>query len=625
MSAADTGRNVEAHPQAEGAEPGRVIALRGLAIALSLVAGCAAGVMFLQYAAATRLSHWAWVAAVLLSFSTAWLAWGAMLGLIGLAPSRVRVPEAATISGRTVVVMPICNEDALITFARIAAMHRQLAGCPAQVDFAILSDTRSAEGAAREEAALALLLAETGADAPEGGGGRIHYRRRSENIGRKAGNLAEFIRRSGAAWDYAVILDADSLIEAETILRMIRRIEAEPRLGLLQTLPCIVGARSVFGRAMQFAASFHGPVFTRGLMRLQGETGPYWGHNAILRIPAFAQCCGLPELPGRPPLGGHILSHDYVEAALLARGGWIVRVDADLGGSYEEAPENLVDHAKRDRRWCQGNLQHSKILPARGLRFWSRAALFQGIVSYLSSAFWALFLLTAVLAGLWQSAPDYFPGVVAIWHDRVGFLPVFPRDESLRALSLLVGIFGLLLLPKLLVMAEAFLTGRSRAFGGAGALVSLLAELALSALIAPVLMAYQCRSILQILSGRDGGWPANNRGDGQLGLAEAWAASRFITLWALAALVLARAYVPDQLPWLLPVLVPMVLAPVLISLTSRPIPGEGCFLTPQEMEPPAIVALHAGIVAGWSGPQAQSRTGAATGAQAIAKTGALTQ
>ena len=123
-----------------------------------------------------------------------------------------------------------------------------------------------------------------------------------------------------------MILDADSLMEGETIIEMIRRIEAAPKLALLQTLPRVVGATTRFGRAMQFAAGFHSPIFARGLAATQGRTGPFWGHNAIVRIRAWAESCGLPELPGRAPFGGHIMSHDYVEAALLARAGWLVRL-----------------------------------------------------------------------------------------------------------------------------------------------------------------------------------------------------------------------------------------------------------------------------------------------------------
>lgn len=572
-----------------------VVGLRALAVVLVLAAGFTAALLFIQYAALTRLSHWFWLAAVLLGISTAWLAWGAVLGILGLPPLRRPKAEVAVITARTVVLVPICNEDALTTFARVAAMHRQLVGAPAAIDFAILSDTGSAEGARAEEDALERLLAEV-----NGTGGRIFYRRRTQNTGRKAGNIGEFVRRSGAAWDFALVLDADSLMDAGTILTMIRRMEATPDLALLQSLPRVVRAQSLFGRAMQFAAAFHGPVFTRGLARLQGRTGPYWGHNALVRLPAFAASCGLPDLPGRPPSGGHILSHDYVEAALLARAGWTVRVDPDLGGSYEEAPENVVAHARRDRRWCQGNLQHARLLRTQGLRFWSRAIFVQGILSYLSSGFWATFLIAAVLAGLWQSAPDYFPGVVAIYHERIGFLPVLPIDASGRAIGLLLGIVGLLLLPKLLVTLEAMVTARTRLHGGAGAaLISVLTELLLSAILAPVLMAYQVRSLVQILAGQDGGWPTNARGDGQMSLAEAWSASRFITVAGVVAFLFAWQAVPEQMPWLLPVLLPMILAPVVITLTSRPARLTGLFATPEEGRIPAILALHDAILARW--------------------------
>ncbi len=264
----------------------------------------------------------------------------------------------------TAILVPVYNEDPVATFARIAAMDASLraTGPGDRFHFAILSDTRSDEVAARERIWFLRLLADTH------GEGRIFYRRRTQNKGRKAGNIEDFIKRAGAAYEFAIILDADSLMEGATMVEMVRRMEAAPDLGLLQTLPTIIRAKSRFGRTMQFAGAFYSPIFARGLAMMQGRTGPFWGHNAIVRVKAFAQSCGLPELSGRPPFGGHILSHDYVEAALLARAGWTVRVDDDLAGSYEEAPENIIDHAKRDRRWCQGNLQHARLIFAPGLK-----------------------------------------------------------------------------------------------------------------------------------------------------------------------------------------------------------------------------------------------------------------
>ncbi|MCE8471342.1 glucans biosynthesis glucosyltransferase MdoH, partial [Rhodovulum sulfidophilum] len=277
----------------------------------------------------------------------------------------------------TVVLVPICNEDPVTTFARIAAMDGSIQAAGLRCDIAVLSDTRDPENAARERDVFARLLAETG------GAGRIFYRRRTDNRGRKAGNIEDFIQSSGGAYEFALILDADSLMEGVTIRRMIARMQADPRLGLLQTLPKIIGAGSLFGRAMQFSASFHSPVFARGLARLQGNTGPFWGHNAMVRVRAFAESCGLPALEGKPPFGGHILSHDYVEAALLARAGWRVKLDETIEGSFEEGPDNILAHAKRDRRWCQGNLQHIRLVLAPGLAGWSRFVFLQGIFAYL--------------------------------------------------------------------------------------------------------------------------------------------------------------------------------------------------------------------------------------------------
>lgn len=585
--------------QDKAADGGKVTALRVTGFVFAIVIGCLATLIFVVYAEIIRLNSFFWLAACMLALSTAWLAWGAYLGFLGLAPARNAYPEVQEITKSTVVLVPICNEDALTTFARVAAMHHQFRSAPAAIDFAILSDSQRPESIAAEEAALQALLRDCG-----GGGGRIFYRRRTENSGRKAGNIAEFIRRSGAAWDYALILDADSLMDVQTVLTMIRRMEAAPDLALLQSLPRIIRARSIFGRAMQFSAAFHGPVFTRGLARLQGKTGPYWGHNALVRISAFSACCGLPELSGRAPSGGHILSHDYVEAALLARGGWSVRVDPDLTGSFEEAPENVLAHARRDRRWCQGNLQHARLLRTRDLRPWSRAVFVQGILSYLAPTFWAMFLIAIMLAGLWQTAPAYITGVVATYAPGFGLqsvlVPQLPIDASRLALFLLLGVVALLILPKILVLLEAIVSGRTRRHGGVFASIgSVLVELVLSAMLAPVLMAFQVRSVLQVVSGQDGGWPPNARGEGRLSLSDAWAGSRFVTMWGGLALIFAAAVLPHQLAWLLPVLVPMFLAPLLIAWTSRPSRARRIYTTQEELAQPEILGLHDAVLRKW--------------------------
>jgi membrane glycosyltransferase len=503
---------------------------------------------------------------VFVLLATFWLTFGAILALLGLLRPADSPPPEAEFLGRAVILVPICNEDPRAVFARIGAMDAELhlAGLGRQVDIAILSDSRDASVVEDEAARFRQLLAETGGD------GRIFYRRRTGNRGRKAGNIEDFIRRSGAAYEVAVILDADSLMTSETIGRMLRRLAGDPDLGLLQTVPTILGARSRFGRMMAFSGSFHGPIFAGGLSRLQGRTGPFWGHNAAVRVRAFAESCGLPELSGPPPFGGHVLSHDYVEAALLARAGWTVRLDPDLGGSYEEAPETILAYAKRDRRWCQGNLQHARILVAPGLRPWSRFVFAQGIFAYVAPVLWLGFVVLSL------AAPSPIEG------------------GPLLASLVLALLFG----PKLLVA----LATRDRAdrFGGTVLLLaSVGAEIVQSSLVAPVLLMFQARSVMQVLLGRDGGWPAQARGDGALGWADGWRAAWWIPLWGLGLLLGAAWQSPDLLPWLLPLAIPMLLGPALITWTSRP-SRSWLFATPEELALPPVARRTGAIEARWS-------------------------
>ncbi|WP_319496079.1 glucans biosynthesis glucosyltransferase MdoH [uncultured Cohaesibacter sp.] len=565
--------------------------LRGLVILASLAIGAIAFVTFLQVVAVNGINLFDIILSALILISTTWLAWGGMQGVIGLttSPKCVSLTKSDRITGRSIILMPVYNEDPLMSFTRLAAMEKSIKRSDplADIHFAILSDTRKDDIARQEEELFVHLVEECD------GEGRFFYRRRAQNIGKKAGNIEDFLTHSGAAYDYAVILDADSLMEGDTILEMIARMEAEPRLGLLQTLPKIIRAETRFGRAMQFAASFYSPIFCRGLAMLQGETGPFWGHNAIVRVDAFAQSCGLPALRGQPPFGGHIMSHDYVEAALLARAGWIVRVDDDLEGSYEEGPENVVDHAKRDRRWCQGNLQHSRVINAPGLKPWSRFVFAQGIMAYIAPLFWLAFLTVSILAPGFDSQPNYFP--VPNWPT-----PYIPPSMTFQAISLLVGIFGLLLLPKLLIVVKAAITDRARFYGGAGkALASTLWELLISSLIAPIVMLYATRSVYQVVMGKDGGWPTNNRGDGRLSYAECFAAAWWVTLIGMVGLLLAIYLAPNIFYWLLPVALPIIFAPWILHWSSQ-IGSDSVFTVPSELLTPPVVSLHDELVKRWT-------------------------
>jgi membrane glycosyltransferase len=574
--------------KALAADP-RTRLLRFLALSFALLAALIASTLLADAAIQDGVDVWDVVRGLLIFVTTAWLAWGATLSFVGLAPSVRKprpTPDLATPAPRLVVLVPICNEDPVTTFARIAAMDHSIRAEGLAADIAILSDTRNEESALLERQTYLRLIAETH------GEGRIFYRRRSDNRGRKAGNIEEFIHRSGGAYDFALILDADSLMEGRTVRDMAAKMQADPKLGLLQTLPKIIGARSFFGRAMQFAASFHSPVFTRGLERLQGNTGPFWGHNAMVRLKAFAESCALPELAGPPPFGGHILSHDYVEAALLARAGWRVQVDHSIGGSFEEGPENILSYAKRDRRWCQGNLQHSRLLLAPGLAAWSRFVFLQGIFAYLVSVLWAAFLITSVVATILAPVPNYFPEPHMLF-------PVFPDDRTKEITALIVGIMGLLILPKFAILYEASGTRRTARFGGSiRAGFSVVAEILLSSLIAPLMLMYQTKAVMQVLSGRDGGWPANQRGEGALTLAEGFRAGLWIMLTGGAALAIVARVAPDLTFWLLPVCLPMLAAPFLIAWTSRPLTHK-LFLVPEERRPAPVIRSYREILGRW--------------------------
>ena len=259
--------------------------------------------------------------------------------------------------------MPIYNEAPSRVFSAVQAIYEDVeaTGLGDAFDYFFLSDTTDPNIWIAEERALLAMRERLP-------GARIYYRRRRKNVARKAGNIADFVMRWGAAYPQMVVLDADSLMTADAIVRLAAAMEADPDAGIIQSLPLIVNRNTAFARLQQFAARIAGPVIAAGLAAWMGRDGNYWGHNAIIRTRAFADHCGLPDLPGRPPFGGHILSHDFVEAALMRRAGYAVTMLPTLGGSFEESPPSLIDLAARDRRWCQGNLQHIRVLPSARLR-----------------------------------------------------------------------------------------------------------------------------------------------------------------------------------------------------------------------------------------------------------------
>ncbi|MFC6747511.1 glucans biosynthesis glucosyltransferase MdoH [Methylobacterium persicinum] len=422
----------------------------------------------------------------------------------------------------------------------------------------------------------------------DGGEARIFYRRRPKNIERKAGNIADWVTRFGAAYPLMLILDADSVMEGATIVRLAAMMEQEPGTGLIQTLPVIVNATTLFARLQQFAGRIYGPLIAHGIASWHGTEGNYWGHNAIIRTRAFATQAGLPVLAGPTPFGGHILSHDFVEAALIRRGGWAIRMVPELPGSFEEGPPSITEVAVRDRRWCQGNLQHAAVLPTRGLHWVSRLHLLMGIGSYITSPLWLIFLLFGVLISLQARfvRPEYFG-------DERLLFPNWPKVDPVLAQQLFGATMAVLLAPKLMAYIVLLFDPpmRRACGGGVRALCGVLIETLLGGLIAPIAMLIQSSAVVGILLGRDSGWNAQRRDDGAVSTRAVIAGYWQYTVFGLVLAGAAYAVSTPLFLWMTPVLAGLGLAVPLVLLTSSRSAGRalrrvGLLRTPEEAAPP---------------------------------------
>ncbi|HXF55107.1 MAG TPA: glucans biosynthesis glucosyltransferase MdoH, partial [Hyphomicrobiaceae bacterium] len=351
----------------------------------------------------------------LCTVSFAWIALGSAnvcVGFAGRLLSRrldtLQIPASPLpLTTRTALLFPVYREDPTAVAASIDAMTEDLArlGCASAFDVFILSDTQlKSERKAERSTYFALAHALRGRIA-------IFYRNRNDNRGKKAGNIHEWVERFGNGYDHFVILDADSVMSGTTLVRLAGAMERAPSAGLIQTVPRLVEGQTLFARLQQFANAYYGPLVAAGFAMWQGASGNYFGHNAIVRTRAFAESAGLPTLAGTAPLGGHIQSHDFVEAALLRRRGWGVHTAPSLDGSYEASPPTLVDYAIRDRRWAQGNMQHLRLIGVRGLSPLSRLHFATGAMAYIAPAVLGL----SLVLGLWLTYEvrlrglDYFP------------------------------------------------------------------------------------------------------------------------------------------------------------------------------------------------------------------------
>jgi membrane glycosyltransferase len=502
---------------------------------------------------------------------------------LGLSPTGA-LPE---LDVRTALLLPTYNESTARVTAGLQAIYESLAstGRLAWFDLFILSDTTDPDIWIAEEAAFLALRERTG------GHDRIFYRHRRFNTERKAGNIGDWVHRFGGAYPQMLVLDADSVMSGEAIVRLAAAMAAHPDVGLIQTLPIIVNGTSLFARMQQFAGRVYGPLIAHGIAWWHGAEGNYWGHNAMIRTAAFAAAAGLPTLRGRKPFGGHILSHDFVEAALLRRAGWAIHMLPGLMGSYEESPPSLVDLAMRDRRWCQGNLQHTAVLPGHGLHWVSRLHLLMGIGSYITAPLWLMFLVASILISVQARfiRPDYFPAGRSLF-------PVWPIIDPVRAMWVFGGTMAILLAPKLLSYMVLLVQPETRrGCGGAfRAFLSLLIETLIAGLVAPVTMLTQSGHVVAILFGRDAGWQPQRRGDGSMPFNHVvrlyWRHTGLGLLFGATAWLVS----PYLALWMSPVVLGLALSIPLVALTAATTPGAvlyrlGLLLTPEEVRPPVAL------------------------------------
>jgi membrane glycosyltransferase len=531
-----------------------------------------------------------WVLVFLFIVTFSWVALSFTASVVGFLwlITRPHKPEPlpVSLSERTAVVMPIYNEAPSRVFAAMQAILEEVdqTGLGSAFDFIFLSDTTDANVWIAEERAF-LAMRERLPHA------RIYYRRRRKNSSRKAGNIADFVTSWGGHYPHMLVLDADSLMSGDAVVRLAAAMEADPDAGIIQSLPLIVNRNTMFARLQQFAARIAGPVIAAGLSAWIGRDGNYWGHNAIIRTRAFADHCGLPDLPGKPPFGGHILSHDFVEAALIRRAGYSVYMLPTLGGSYEESPPSLIDLAARDRRWCQGNLQHARIIAARGFVFATRQHFVTGIMGYLASPLWMAQLLVGIVLVLQSHyiRPEYFTADFSLF-------PAWPRFDYERALQLFELTIAILLAPKFLGLIVALLDGPTRRGSGGvvGLIASTLVEIVITAAIAPIMMLIQSGSVAQIISGRDTGWNPQRRDDGSIPFRSIARRHRAHTALGLITLFAAGLISPSLVLWMSPTIAGLILSIPLswasgqlwLGLGMRRI---GLLRTPEETSPPEVI------------------------------------
>jgi membrane glycosyltransferase len=523
---------------------------------------------------------------VLFAITLPWMVagfWNAVIGFLimrfsadpmaTILPATARIRGNEPVTASTAILLCIRNELPERMIRNLEPMLAGLAapGCGERFSLYVLSDTSDAGIAATEEACFVALTARWRDRIA------ITYRRRAVNTAYKAGNIREFCERWGSKHDFAVTLDVDSFMTADAILRLVRLMQADPKLGILQGLIVGLPSTSAFARVFQFGMRLGMRSYTIGSAWWQGDCGPYWGHNAVLRLEPFIAHCALPVLSSDGADDRHILSHDQIEAVLMRAAGYDVRVlpQEDLG--WEENPPTLLEFIRRDLRWCQGNMQYWRFLSLPGLKPVSRYQLVLAMLMFISSPAWIGLLILGTLA-------------VALSDTPAGFI----RPDA--GMAWLVCVLVMWFSPKIATAVDILLRpGPRRDFGGVGLFIlNYLIETVYSIVLCPIVWFGHTIFLTGLLFGREIGWIGQTRDDHAvpftLALHNLWPH----TLLGFAALAVLALTQPMAIPYALFLAAGPALAVPFAMITAWPLVGNFAVRTgigrlPEETATPAVL------------------------------------
>ena len=482
------------------------------------------------------------------------------------------VPSSRPLTKRTAVAMTVRNEDASAVFARLKAIKKSLdqTHSASTFDYFILSDSSEPKATRTERLFYDAWCAEDFGVAE-----RVTYRLRESNWGYKPGNIRDFCKRWGGGYDFMVLLDADSVMSGETIVRMVRVMEHIPQLGILQSLIVGILHPSLFSRLYEFGHRHVARCAIVGSTWWQGDRCQFWGHNAVIRIAPFARYCELPEIPGKGPFGGHILCHDQIEASFMHRAGYEVRTLPEESGSYEGNPPTIIEYTKRNDRWCRGNFQNLIVAGAPGLALIDRFHLTVVAQRFIAHPAQLLFIvLAAVQSAVWPAGHPFATHLALI----------------------LCAVWALMFfMPRFLGVIDALLREPARYGGPVRLLAGGAVELCAAFFLIPITIVASSMFMVGLLRIRGPTWPTQHRDAYRLSWRDSADALAPQTLLGVSLSVFLYVSNPAALIWFAPFLVGLVLSVPFSIITSLPgisaaVGVMGLCATPEEIEMPCEVA-----------------------------------